>query len=115
MERIITFVLSSCSFLLENSLGGDERALITGHRSTIDILSKDSEPVLVAWDETGDGHQGEPGVAHPAPAGHGQLLLLHHIVGDGGASVPGWDLPLQHEAVCTNLAGLRPSWRIWAV
>ena len=111
----LTLVLSSGSFLLQNSLGGDQGALVAGHGPAVDVLSEHPEPVLVAGDEAGDGDQGEPGVADPAPAGHGQLLLLHHVVGDGGSSVPGGDLPLQHQAVRADLAGLGPPGRVGAV
>jgi len=54
-------------------------------------------------------------VSHSAPARHRQLLLLNHIVGDGGTTIPCGHLPFQHHAVSANLAGLRPPRGVWPV
>ena len=80
--NVLTLIFGVALFLLENSLGLASWGLITGFTTSVNVLCKDPELVVIARRQVSHWHQGEPGVSNPCPAGHWELLLLNDVVGD---------------------------------
>jgi len=74
--------------------------------AAVDILSIDSELVVVSTAERCHVHCTEARMSNADPAAHGQFAFLNDVIGNSTTAIPcGW-LPRQRQRVAANMVGV---------